>query len=539
MARSKHPLSIVVSAVDQVTGPMRRIEKVIEKTLDPVKKLRAKLRLEYQRSGIPKFLTGFRTMAAGVGRAARAVGGLIVRLGAMGAAGATAAIALLKHFAQASEEVLILSRNLGVSTRSVQAWRFAARQAGIETDTFDEALKAFNVRLFDAARGNEEVAEAFRAIGVEVKDANGQVRGTEELFRDVADGISRVEDAGARFALADLLFEGEGAALVGMLRDGSAGLDEMARKAEKSGAVLGGGALKAAQSFNASIRDLMESLRGMASQIAVAVMPAVTGFFQELVGNIQASRERILSWVQGFMQGLPARLSMLRERLRGLWESLEPLLQRLRAFGSWLAQNDRWVAALALGAASLAAVLAGPLILGLALVTKGVAALGVALLATPVGWIIGGLTAVAGVVYLLSTRWDWLKERVGIAVDWITAKVGWLRDKTVGVLEDIGGWVAGLFGDGGEVDQAARRTAGLRDELAGASAAAVAGGSGLAGVDPRSLLGPAAPAAAPPAQAEVAVRFENAPPNVRVDADRRGDADVRLEVGYSMEGIAQ
>ncbi|MEO0661985.1 MAG: hypothetical protein AAFZ87_10640, partial [Planctomycetota bacterium] len=116
MARSKHPLSIVVSAVDQVTGPMRRIEKVIEKTLDPVKKLRAKLRLEYQRSGIPKFLTGFRTMAAGVGRAARAVGGLIVRLGAMGAAGATAAIALLKHFAQASEEVLLLSRNLGVST---------------------------------------------------------------------------------------------------------------------------------------------------------------------------------------------------------------------------------------------------------------------------------------------------------------------------------------------------------------------------------------------------------------------------------------
>ncbi|MEO1101482.1 MAG: tetratricopeptide repeat protein, partial [Pseudomonadota bacterium] len=35
------------------------------------------------------------------------------------------------------------------------------------------------------------------------KDVNGKVRPTEALFRDVADGLSQVEDAGARFALAE------------------------------------------------------------------------------------------------------------------------------------------------------------------------------------------------------------------------------------------------------------------------------------------------------------------------------------------------
>src|SRR3546814_12756762 len=82
------------------------------------------------------------------------------------------------------------------------------------------------------------MADTFGRLGVRVRDANGQVRSTEAVFRDVAEALSRVPSQAERVSIANRLMGESGARLLPILSQGARGLDEFARQARDAGAVL-------------------------------------------------------------------------------------------------------------------------------------------------------------------------------------------------------------------------------------------------------------------------------------------------------------
>ena len=94
-----------------------------------------------------------------------------------------------------------VSQQLGVTTRDLQAFRYAASQNGISTEEMDKGLGKLTVTLGQVAAGAKAPTKALQAIGISAKDLAG--KDTGEAFRMIADGLAKVSDRSQRAAVED------------------------------------------------------------------------------------------------------------------------------------------------------------------------------------------------------------------------------------------------------------------------------------------------------------------------------------------------
>jgi hypothetical protein len=217
---------------------------------------------------------------------AGAAAGLFGTLGvAVGAAftGASLAGAL-----ETLDTLAKLSQKSGIAVESLSALRFAGEQAGVGVEDLGKGFKALATNMASAAGGNKDTAAVFGAIGVAIKDARGNLRGTDEVLRDVADRFASYADGAGKSALATELFGKAGQALIPLLNQGSAGLEAQARLASELGAVYGGDLAKKAEEFNDNLKKIGLAAEGAKVVLLEGLLPtlnAVAGAFIENAKN--------------------------------------------------------------------------------------------------------------------------------------------------------------------------------------------------------------------------------------------------------------
>lgn len=533
MSTKKHPLEVVISAVDRATQPLKRVEKAIDRVFAPVKKLRGQLRLKYGESGIPKFTQGFGRLGSGIWASTRALGALFAKLTLVGGAAVGGAFAIARSWAVASDEVAKTSMRLGISTEKLERWRYAAESSGIEGDAFTVMLQSLGVRVAEAAAGIGEGGAALDALGISSTDTQGRVKDLEEILPEIADKLSTVENESVRNAIAMRLFEAEGISMVQMLADGSAGLAKMEARAKSLGVGMTSQAAKGGERFMGAMTDLIETLKALRNTIGAELAPTISQFFEDLTTRLVGNREKVQQWVRDFMGALPARLQLLQEHLTRLWASMQPLITRLGTLKDWLSQNNRWIGALGVAAGALAAVLLGPLALALATVASAVLALGVAILTTPLGIFMLIAASMATGLTLLGEHWDWLGDRIDDVITWIVDKLKALQKWSVDILDTIGGAIASVFGGGGELDAAVKTTVEVQ-ERAGRSSTPPPTAFDPSNFDFSRLSSNGAAPAAAQEPGEITLTLENLPEGSKVERTKEGSTPVNLNLGYNL-----
>jgi hypothetical protein len=112
------------------------------------------------------------------------------------------------------------------SAVSLANFRRAALDSGVSVEGLDKALTKLNVTMSKAASGDANAIAAFKTLGINVKDASGNLRASDEVLKDVADAFSRYRDGAEKSALAAALFgEKIGPKMVALLNQGRAGLE--------------------------------------------------------------------------------------------------------------------------------------------------------------------------------------------------------------------------------------------------------------------------------------------------------------------------
>jgi hypothetical protein len=146
-------------------------------------------------------------------------------LGTLGAGlSVSAVVAGVRNLVGAFDDLDEAAQAAGVGAVALSELRTAARLSGVDAEKLDTALTKLNVKLADAAGGSTDAVAAFRAIGVSFRDANGNVRGTEVVLRDVAARFATFRDGAEKSALAVEFFGRAGAKLVPLLNQGADGL---------------------------------------------------------------------------------------------------------------------------------------------------------------------------------------------------------------------------------------------------------------------------------------------------------------------------
>lgn len=192
-------------------------------------------------------------------------------LGAIGVGLSAAAFASwIKGAIDAGDEMKAFSQKTGVAVKDVAGLQLAFKQGGIESQAMGASLARMTKEM---AKGND----AFDALGVSTRNADGSLRGAKDVLYDTADALASVKGDTERSALAMEIFGKSGAELLPVFADGSEGLREMAEMADQLGLSLDGEAAEAADEFNDTLELVGMSTQGVGRQVAAHLLPALNG----------------------------------------------------------------------------------------------------------------------------------------------------------------------------------------------------------------------------------------------------------------------
>src|SRR5690606_24582305 len=172
---------------------------------------------------------------------------------AAAAAAATAALGALsiavKSTIASANSLGDVSDRLGVNVERLQELRYAAERGGMSINNFDVALRRFVRRSAEAAKGTGAAKNAFKELGIELKDTNGQLKPSETLLHEVADAMRGIQSPADKLRLAFQMFDTDGAAMVNVLANGSRGMKDLAGEAQRLGLVLSEDTVRSAKAI--------------------------------------------------------------------------------------------------------------------------------------------------------------------------------------------------------------------------------------------------------------------------------------------------
>lgn len=232
----------------------------------------------------------FREVQRGFGdieRSAQRLRGVLSSLGVgLSVAGLTA---FVRSGIQAADELNKLSQRVGVTVESLSALNFAAELSDVSVEQLSTGLRQLARNAFDAQAGTGEAKDAFKALGIEVTDTAGQLRGTEALLLDVAERFAGIEDGAGKTALAMKLFGRSGAELIPLLNQGRDGFEQLRAEAERLGIVVSGETAAAAEQFNDNLLRLTKSADGLKVSLTRDILPTLNAFADILLDVTQGA----------------------------------------------------------------------------------------------------------------------------------------------------------------------------------------------------------------------------------------------------------
>lgn len=131
-----------------------------------------------------------------------------------------------------------VAQQLGVTTDTLQEYRYAATQAGLSQDEMDNSLAKLTRTIGQAANGGKAQVAAFERLGVSIRDANGNIKEAGVVIPEIADGLKRLSSDAERAATLTELFGRAGQKLAPLLAGGSEGINNLRDAAHRLGIVL-------------------------------------------------------------------------------------------------------------------------------------------------------------------------------------------------------------------------------------------------------------------------------------------------------------
>ena len=236
---------------------------------DQIKDLSGKMGINLP-DGATKALNGLNGFSAGT----------VAAMGAA-AAGVAAMIKVCKELheitlqaAADADELITKSMVTGLSTETLQQWKYAENLIDVSVETMTGSLTKLTRAMYDAQTGNAAAAETFQALGISITDSSGQLRSAEEVFYEVIDALGGVESQTERDALAMKIMGRSAQDLNPLILQGSDALRELAEEAEAAGYVLDESQIKKLGEVDDAAQRAKLTYTAFTNQIATEFAPA-------------------------------------------------------------------------------------------------------------------------------------------------------------------------------------------------------------------------------------------------------------------------
>lgn len=356
------------------------------------------------------------------------------------AAAATAAGAATSAFLLSASDKAIelqkLSQSTNLSTDSLQQWQYAAEAVGASSAAVTSDLESLLKTMSSPIPG--ELNMELMMLGVSVRNASGQLRGADEVLKDVGDKLNKMSSARAvqwaeRVGISnDTLM---------LLKQGRQGLSELFEEAQLVGAIIPEDAINRGAELSKSIKTLKTVFQALGNNIALSFAPnlkkVVDNFKQFLINNAEFFRQGLGITIDGVSRGFGRFWDILvkiKDGFVALLQPMQPFLKNMDAV--------KVVAGLVTGALAGFLALMAPAIIQFAAV--GAAIAGVSLVIEDfITWLQGGESVIGDIVNAFSNWMDKFPElkedlkSVGQVFADVFNAIPGLIDKCIDKIEDM------------------------------------------------------------------------------------------------------
>ena len=342
------------------------------------------------------------------------------------AATVKSSISTFTDYASAAQDAAL---KVGGTARDIQRYGYAAKMSGSSQEELNACLGIFSKNLANAAQGkNKTLVNVFKQLGISMTDANGKMRTTTELLPDIANAMRSQATESQKAYIATQLFGRGGQSLIQMLEGGAEGLNALTAEAERMGIVVDQDGVDSAKAFGDNLDRLKFSLLGVSLSIGQHIIPIIEPMINAFREWIITNREMIATAIVDYCREFAEMLKQIdfKELISSMIAFIKQCNSIFKALGGL---KTVAIVVSAIFASKLLTSIFG-IVSAVGALTKAVWSLGVALLSTPVGWIIAVIAVIIGalvalwyywddVVAFFKAGWDLLIQVFQKAVDWL------------------------------------------------------------------------------------------------------------------------
>lgn len=198
---------------------------------------------------------------------------------------------LIFETANYADQIGDLAEKWGFTTKQIQEFDYWATLNGT---TLESLLTGMRGLVNQAEAG----ANAFKILGVSVRNNDGTFKEQRDLFLETIDALQKVEDKTLKNALQFEIFGRAGIELGQIINLDAKQLEELSQEAEDLGIILSQDTIKQASDFNDNLDRMRKSFKSVMAEIVAGSPDAVdkfNTFLDDVINNFNDWIPRLVS----------------------------------------------------------------------------------------------------------------------------------------------------------------------------------------------------------------------------------------------------
>lgn len=308
----------VLMLVDKVTQPLQKIEKQTAKVTSKMDDMKKQLKDLGSKFGAfaKKAALGF-TIVAGAFTYA------------------------MKKTVDYGDRIDKMSQKIGMSAKSFQEWDYIMSQNGGSVESLKMGFKTLTTQINNVQKGSKDSINAFKQLGINVKDANGQLRSQDEIFNESVRALQKMEKGTKRDAIAQQLFGRAVLDMKPLLNKEASAVDELRDKANKLGLIVSEEDNKNAVILKDTFDTFSRAFQARFATVMMKVMPYFTKALETVTPLIKTISDYIVQ-LGANIKSSPA-FVMMSEQFRALGDDLTKFYIENKAFFDALQVAFEWL----------------------------------------------------------------------------------------------------------------------------------------------------------------------------------------------------
>lgn len=198
-----------------------------------------------------------------------ATGTAILGIGAM----ITGFAKLSKETAAYADKIITLADQTGFTTEQIQRMQYACMKLDVEFSTVEGSISKLTSNMYKAQKGSADLEGVFKKLHIRIKDGNGHLRDSKEVFFEAIDALGKMKNETERDAVAQQLFGKSAKELNTIIKAGSDQFKEYEANAKK---VMTDEQLERANAYQDAMDELNESFEALKLSLGEFLIPLIT-----------------------------------------------------------------------------------------------------------------------------------------------------------------------------------------------------------------------------------------------------------------------